>query len=58
MEDREKEGFTHMEYRRAKIAHVITFDKNIEFYYKGKLITKEDADRIVERYLRKKMLLD
>lgn len=49
-EKKEVKHHTHMDYRKAKVVHYITIAKEEEFIYKGKKITKEDADQLVDRY--------
>ena len=49
---REKAGtkYTHLEYRKAKIVHLINTERQEEFIYQGKAITKEEAGRLVAAY--------
>lgn len=42
--------YTHSEYRKARIAHLINIDMEEEFIYRGKSITKEEAVSLVEAY--------
>lgn len=46
--------FTHEQYRSAGVAHLVNIDQEIEFYYRGKSITKEQADEMVIEHYRKK----
>lgn len=39
--------YTHAEYRAAEVARILNEEKKFEYYYRGKLITKEKADMIV-----------
>lgn len=41
-----------MDYRKAKIVHLINTSQVEEYIYKGKAITKEEADKLVEQYIR------
>lgn len=51
MTDKMKDtGYTHMEYRKAKVVHLINEKKETIFIYKGKEITKKKADEIVNQY--------
>lgn len=36
--------YTHQEYRMAGIAHLLLQDEVEEFYYKGKQISRKEAD--------------
>ena len=36
--------YTHQEYRMAGIAHLLLHDEVEEFYYKGKQISRKEAD--------------
>lgn len=49
-EENKEERYTHMDYRKAKVVHFITISREEEFIYKGKKITKEDADKLVDQY--------
>lgn len=46
--------FTHMEYRRARVAQLVNMEQEYEFYYNGKPISMEDADRITQQYMDEK----
>ena len=49
--------FTHEQYRSAGVAHLVNMDQEIEFYYRGKPITKEQANEmVIEHYKRKNAL--
>lgn len=50
----EKNKYTHMDYRKAKVVHLINKSKEEEFMYRGKSISKEEADSLVEEYLARK----
>lgn len=43
-----EELFTHEQYRRAGVARIRNEEQTYEFYYHGKLIEKEEADRITQ----------
>lgn len=49
-----EDKYTHSEYRTAEVARILNEDQLYEFYYRGKLISKEQADMLVEEYLNKK----
>lgn len=49
-EKEEMMRYTHLEYRKAKIVHLININKEEEFLFQGKAITKEEADSLVETY--------
>lgn len=49
-QDIKAEEYTHGDYRLAGVAHVLNTDQEYEFYYRGKLITKEKADDLVRDY--------
>lgn len=40
-----------MDYRKAKIIHLVDRSQEERFIYKGRTITKEEADEIVETHL-------
>ena len=44
------EGFSHMDYRNAKVIHLVVKDEVERFIYKKEEITKEEADEIVACY--------
>lgn len=48
--------FTHLDYRKAKIVHLVNREQEVLFYYQGKTITKEEADAITQRYMEEKKL--
>lgn len=50
-EETMNKGHTHMDYRKAKIIHLVDGSQEEHFIYKGKPITKEEADVIVDTYL-------
>lgn len=52
--NKKNEQFTHMEYRNAKIVHLIEQDQSERFIYKKKEITKEEAIVITANYLKEK----
>lgn len=39
--------YTHLDYRKVKIIHIVNLAKESHFFYKGKEITKEEADTMV-----------
>lgn len=43
-----------MEYRRARVVHIVNALQEEEFVYKGKSITKEEANAITQRYIEDK----
>lgn len=45
--DMKTEEYTHVDYRSVGVAHVLNIDHKYEFYYRGKLISKEKADDLV-----------
>lgn len=50
-----KDGnFTHMDYRHAKIIHLVGKNEMDRYIYKKQEISKEDADAITSRYLEEK----
>lgn len=49
-QDIKSEEYTHGEYRSAGVAHVLNLDQEYEFYYRGKLIPKEEADDLVREF--------
>lgn len=49
--NRRDEGFTHMEYRNAKIMHLVEKDQTERFIYKKAEISKEEANEITAQYL-------
>lgn len=54
MDEKIEKGFTHLEYRKAKVVHLINIQRKEEFVYKGKKISKEEANNIVEAYMQAK----
>lgn len=46
--------YTHEQYRKARVAHLVTKDEGNEFYLRSKKITQEQANQIVEQYLEEK----
>ena len=54
MDEKIEKKFTHLEYRRAKVVHLVNIQKEEEFIYKGKEISKEEANNIVEAYMQAK----
>lgn len=46
--------YTHEEYRSAGVAHVKKGYQECEFYYRGKLISEEEAQQLVSIYKYKK----
>lgn len=48
------ELFSHEQYRSAGVAHLMNMDQELEFYYRGKPITKEQADRMVVEHYKEK----
>lgn len=46
--------FTHEQYRSAGVAHLLNMNQECEFYYQGRLITKEQADKMVIEYFKRK----
>lgn len=46
--------FTHKQYRRAGVAHLLNMNQEPEFYYRGKPISQEKANEIVIAHFRKK----
>lgn len=44
--------FTHQDYRKAKIVHLVNQKQEVLFYHRGKTITKEEADEITLRYMK------
>ena len=50
-EEAMNKGYTHMDYRKAKIIHLVERSQEERFIYKGRTITKEEADEIVETHL-------
>lgn len=40
--------YTHGEYRAAAVARILNSNQEYEFYYHGKLISKEKADNLVK----------
>ena len=42
--------YSHVEYRRAGVAHLLNHEKEIEFYYRNRAISLEMANEIVERH--------
>lgn len=51
IEERMNKEYTHKDYRKAKVIHLIDRTKEAHYLYKGKEITKEEADKIVEAYM-------
>lgn len=49
-QDIKPEEYTHGEYRSAGVAHVLNKDQEYEFFYRGKLISKEKADDLVREF--------
>lgn len=49
--------FTHEQYRSAGVAHLVNMEQEIEFYYRGKPITKEQANEMVIEHYRRKSAL-
>lgn len=49
MKENKNEEYTHGEYRSAGIAHVLNKDQEYEFFYRGKLISKEKANDLVRK---------
>ena len=43
--------FTHLDYRKAKVVHLVNREQGILFYHRGKSITKEEADAITQKYM-------
>lgn len=48
------EIFSHEQYRSAGVAHLLNYEQELEFYYRGKQITKEKADEMVIEHLKKR----
>lgn len=48
-ENIKSETYTHVDYRSVGIAHVLDIDQKYEFYYRGKMISKEKADDLVKK---------
>lgn len=48
------ELFSHEQYRSAGVAHLMNMDQELEFYYRGKPISKEEADKMVIEHYKKK----
>lgn len=48
------EIFSHDQYRSAGVAHLLNYDHELEFYYRGKPITKEKADEMVIEHFKKR----
>lgn len=48
--------FTHLEYRKAKVVHLVNREQEVLFYHQGKTITKEEADAITQRYMEEKKI--
>lgn len=46
--------FTHLEYRSAKVVHMVNKDQEVLFYHQGRPITKEEADAITQRHMEDK----
>lgn len=46
--------FTHLDYRKAKVVHLVNREQEVLFYHQGKTITKEEADAITQRYMEEK----
>lgn len=46
--------FSHKQYRSAGVAHLMNMNQELEFYYRGKPISKEKADEMVIEHFRKK----
>ncbi|WP_133968932.1 hypothetical protein [Eubacterium limosum] len=44
-------AFTHWDYRKAKVVHLVNREQDVRFYHQGKPITKEEADTITQRYM-------
>lgn len=49
MNEKNNEEYTHGEYRSAGIAHVLNKEQEYEFFYRGKLISKEKANDLVRK---------
>lgn len=49
--ERKEITFTHNQYRKAKVAHLVSDPSSEEFYYRGRRITKEVADAITKEYM-------
>lgn len=47
-------AYTHQEYRKAKIVHLKNSLQEEEFLYQGRMITKKEADDIVQSYMQHK----
>ncbi|PWJ19752.1 hypothetical protein ATF84_101296 [[Clostridium] innocuum] len=56
MQKNDHTPYTHMEYRRARVVHIVNALQEEEFVYKGKLITKEEANAITQRYMEQKRM--
>ncbi|EFP61860.1 hypothetical protein HMPREF0983_01711 [Erysipelotrichaceae bacterium 3_1_53] len=46
--------YTHEDYRSAGVAHIKKGVQACEYYFKGKLISEEEAQKIVTDHLEKK----
>lgn len=51
------EGFTHMDYRSAKVIHLVERDDTERFIYKKQEISKEEADEITAQHFERKKKL-
>lgn len=54
MKEKLESKYTHMDYRKAKVVHLIDALQEEKFMYKGKPISKADADNLVKEYLNRK----
>ena len=44
------EEYTHGDYRAVEVARILNANRVYEFYYQGKLISKEKADNLVRNF--------
>lgn len=52
--NKEQGSFTHLDYRNAKVIHLVEKDQTERFIYKKAEISKEEADEITKSFYEEK----
>lgn len=54
MKEKFEKKYTHMDYRKARVVHLVDTLQEEKFMYRGKPISKAEADNLVKEYLNRK----